>query len=108
MKIDVKTVMGGVELIIHIDEQNEKEALHKACVFGNPRTYCELCDNSGRDNFLLISNKDKEGNIYVNTLCKGCGAKSKLGSYKTGGYFWHRFEKWEGNNDRDMGTEMER
>ena len=67
-------------------------AIHKAIVLGNSPKYCRLCQN--REHFQLDSNKDKEGNVYVNVICK-CGAKSKLGQYKTGGYFWHQFEKYE-------------
>ena len=67
-------------------------ALHKAIVLGNRPTYCHECKNTG--DFKMDSNKDKEGNTYVNVICKKCGARAKLGQYKTGGYFWHKFEKY--------------
>ena len=27
-------------------------------------------------------------------VCKKCGSKAKLGRYKSGCYFWHKFEKY--------------
>jgi len=96
MIIDVFTKVGNTEYKFHIDEKDELEALHKAAVFGNPPIFCQLCKN---DNFFkLDSNKDKEGNTYINVVCKACTAKSKLGKYKTGGYFWHKFEEWKKND----------
>jgi hypothetical protein len=91
MEIIVKTKINNVIYEFKIDERNEMEALNKAAVLGNPPRYCNECKN--KEIFKLDSNKDKEGNIYVNILCK-CGAKSKLGQYKTGGFFWHKFEKY--------------
>ncbi len=93
MKIQVKTKVGSTEYLFDIDEGKEMDALHKAIVLGNPPRKCNECEQY--DWFKLDSNKDKEGNIYVNVICK-CGAKAKLGQYKTGGYFWHKFEKYEG------------
>jgi hypothetical protein len=92
MKVEVVTQIGGTKYIFHIDEQKEMEALHKAAVFGNPPRYCQECQNS--EHFSLDSNKDKEGNTYVNIVCRQCWAKAKLGSYKVGGYFWHKFRQW--------------
>jgi len=56
-----------------------------------------VCDECGNDNptqFKLASNKDKESNIYVNVRCQKCGADAKLGLYKSGGYFFHKFVKY--------------
>ncbi len=105
MKISVKKEIGKATFIFSIDEANEMEALHKAAVLGNPREYCSECKNN--QFFSLVSNKDKEGNIYVNVLCKKCGAKSKLGRYKTNGYFWRSFEKYEGNSKDQVKQEFE-
>lgn len=95
MKIIVATILGGVNYKFEIDERSEMDALHKAAVLGNPPQYCNVCTNA--QYFKLDSNKDKEGNTYVNVLChsKGCFAKAKLGQYKTGGYFWHKFEQYK-------------
>lgn len=77
---------------LEIEEQRELETLHKAIVLANPRRVC-VCKNMG--GFYFTTNKDKEGNIYVNYKCPKCGARSKLGQYKTGGYFWHDFEVYK-------------
>ena len=93
-------------ITIEIDDEKEKETLNKAITLGNPRRYCPLCENNGK--FLLISNKDKEGNVYINNLCLNCKAKSKLGQYKTGGFFWHEFKIWEGKEkEKDKDKEEE-
>lgn len=92
MEIKVQTNLGGTQYQFKIDERSELEALHKAAVLGNMPKYCNECKNT--EKFKLDSNKDKEGNTYVNVVCMSCFAKSKLGQYKTGGYFWHKFEKF--------------
>lgn len=89
----VKINIGKAQL--ELDEQNELLAIHKAVILGNPPKYCQVCKNS--QHFKLDSNKDKEGNVYINVVCK-CGAKAKLGQYKTGGYFWHKFEFYQPKN----------
>jgi hypothetical protein len=80
---------------LEIDERSEMETLHKAIVLSNPPTICNVC---GKRAMGYDSNKDKEGNIYVNIRCS-CGAKAKLGQYKAGGYFWREFEKYERKNN---------
>lgn len=80
-----------VNLRLEIDDQDEMETLHKAIVLANPPRKCDEC--GVEEGFYLTSNKDKEGNIYVNMKCV-CDARAKLGRYKTGGYFWHKFEKY--------------
>jgi len=96
MRIEVTTKIGDVVYKYHIEESNDIESLHKAIVLGNPPTFCPLCKN---DNwFEMNSNKDKDANIYVNIRCKKCNAKSKLGQYKAGGYFWHQYEIYKKSN----------
>lgn len=101
MKIKVQTTVGGVTFYIDVDESKEMEALHKAIVLGNPPKWCNVCKNS--QYFRLESNKDKDGNVYVNVRClgKGCGCTAKLGQYKAGGYFWHPFEKYTPKGQSD-------
>lgn len=103
MKITVKTPVGDVVYLYEIDEADEMQALHKAIALGNPPKYCNECKNT--NGFHLDTNKDKDGNIYVNVVCKGCGAKAKLGQYKSKGYFWHKFEKYVkgGTQDKTVG-----
>ena len=93
MNINTKTKIGGVEYIFNIVENDDKEALHKAIVLSNPPQYCNECQNG--QYFKMDTNKDKDGNVYINVLCTKCGAKAKLGSYKAGSFFWHKFEKYE-------------
>ncbi len=77
---------------LEIEEQKEMETLHKAIVLGNPKKVCNEC--GAKEGFYFVSNKDTEGNIYVNYKCT-CGARSKLGQYKAGGYFWKEFSVYE-------------
>jgi hypothetical protein len=86
---------------LEIDERSEMETLHKAVVLSNPRNKC-VCGNV--QGFYLTSNKDKEGNTYINVKCSKCGARSKLGQYKTGGYFWHDFEVYNPTNTKEKRT----
>lgn len=74
-------------LTLEIEEQNEIDTLHKAIVLANYPKKCSAC---GEFKTGLSSNKDKEGNTYINVVCHACGAKAKMGQYKVGGYFWHR------------------
>lgn len=94
----VTTVIGKVKYEFEIEEKDEKETLNKAITLSNPRKKCDSCGEIGLDSKYFTTNKDKEGNIYVNTKCAKCGARSKLGSYKTGGYFWHEYEIYDKNN----------
>ena len=86
--------LGGVKYQFEFDEKDELETLHKIIVLANPRHKC-ICGNNETTEMYFTSNKDKEGNTYVNVKCANCGARSKLGLYKAGGYFWHEFEKYE-------------
>jgi hypothetical protein len=98
MEIKVNTKVGEVGYQFNINEKDLKESLHYAAVLGNMPSYCHECKN--QEKFKLDSNKDKEGNIYINVVCKACGAKAKLGNYRTGGIFWHSFEKYVKGEDQ--------
>lgn len=95
MKIKTTLTIGNSSYEFNFDENKEMEAFHKAIVLSNPPEYCNICKNT--ENFKFDSNKDKEGNIYINFCCQNikCFAKAKLGQYKAGGYFWHKFEQWK-------------
>lgn len=84
----IKFKFGEVIYELEIDEKSEMETLHKAIVLGNPPKKCDVC---GKSESYLTSNKDKEGNTYINAKCL-CGARAKLGQYKAGGYFWHDYK----------------
>jgi hypothetical protein len=95
MKATAKVKIGTVEYVFEVDEKTELDTLHKISVLANPPDVCNECKNSNADKgFRLQSNKDKEGNVYVNIQCNKCKANAKLGLYKSGGYFWHEFKMY--------------
>jgi len=117
MQAVVTFKVGEVSYQLNIDERGEMETLHKMIVLGNPPQYCKELPK-GR--FSLETNKDQEGNIYVNMVCKGKDEsgefkvyKAKLGQYKAGGYFWHGFtldeyaQKRMQKNPQDMADDVE-
>jgi len=93
MKASVKTKLGNVEYTFEIDEKSEIDTLHKIAVLGNPPVFCDECGNDKPETFKLQSNKDSEGNTYINVECV-CGARAKLGIYKSNGFFWRKFERY--------------
>lgn len=93
MKARVSMQVGSATYTFAFEDGKDMDILHSCAVLGNPPRYCGECKNN--QHFRLDSNKDKEGNIYINVVCTKCGAKAKLGQYKVGGYFWHKFEKYE-------------
>jgi hypothetical protein len=93
MLINVQTKLGNAVYNFTIEEKSDLDALHKAAVLGNPPTLCNECGSDKPENFKLQSNKDTEGNTYCNVECQ-CGARAKLGLYKSGGLFFHNFQKY--------------
>ena len=87
--------LGGVVYSFEFDDVEELAAMNKAISLSNPRTKC-ICGNEDSSKFYMTTNKDREGHIFVNVKCAACGARSKLGSLKSGGYFWHEFEVYTG------------
>src|SRR3990167_6147861 len=82
------------------DEKDEKETLQKAIVLSNPPRYCHVCKNTSYFNLEANKAQAKDGSgtfTYINVVCmaKDCYAKAGLGEYKTGGYFWKKFEKYQ-------------
>jgi len=94
MKGTVRFRLGKSEYTFEIEESSDMQTLLNLAVLGNPPQYCQVCQN--KEHFKLDGNKDKDGNIYLNVVCmaSGCYSKAKIGQYKTGGYFWHKFEKY--------------
>lgn len=93
MILKTKFNIGKTNYELTLDEKDEMDTLLKAAVLSNPPSYCQVCKNNDPDGFKLTGNKDKDGNVYVNIRCR-CGATAKLGQYKSGGYFWHKFEQY--------------
>ena len=92
MKATAEVKTQSSTLKFEFDDQKEIDAIHKAIIIGNPPYKCDVCGN--KDFFKFDSNKNSEGHVFVNYVCRKCGAKAKLGQYKSGGYFWHKFEKY--------------
>jgi len=81
-------------ITLEIQDVNEMETLVKAIALTQQPKFCTKCKNE--KGLYLTSNKDKDGNLYVNLKCPECQAKVKLGVLKSGGYFWHReFEVYQ-------------
>ncbi len=98
MVVEANFKIGPVAYKIVVDEKNEMDSMHKAIVLANPRTYCNVCKNNQFFNFDTNKATSENGTftyIKVRCLAKDCGAESTLGQYKTGGYFWKKFEKYE-------------
>ena len=94
MKIKSILTISGVQYQFDVEEKDDMDALHKIIVISNPPLFCGICEQFGPATKKFDTNKDKEGNIYINIRCK-CGAKAKLGQYKSGGYFWHGYEVYK-------------
>jgi len=105
MKVKANLKMGNVTYQFEVEEKGEKETLNKIIVLTNPRRMCNECQN--KEGFYFTSNKDREGNIYINVKCPKCGAKSKLGEYKTSGYFWRDFEKYTPTAPKKQDVKLE-
>jgi len=99
MQIKVTNKIGDSTYQFNIDEKDTKEALLTASVLGNTPHYCHECKNT--DFFALAGNKDKDGNIYIAIQCRKCGAKANLGSYKSGSFFWKKFELWQKDSSKN-------
>jgi len=83
---------------IEVEETDEKETLYKAISLTQHPKKC-ICGNM--EGFYWTSNKDNEGNIYINLKCPECEARAKLGTLKKGGYFWYGFEKYIPKQSRE-------
>lgn len=110
MKIKCNLKLGNSTYQFEVDEKTELESLHKAIILTNPKHSC-LCKEPNIEDKYFTTNKDKEGNIYVNVKCGRCKGRSKLGSYKSGGFFWHDYEVYKkpeanGNKEKAEGEGM--
>lgn len=97
MKVIGKVKIGGVVYEFEADEKDELDSLNKVITLANPRMTCNVCKDVGFENKKFTTNKsttDKGTFTFVNLKCK-CGAKSALGQYKTGGYFWKDYEQYQ-------------
>ncbi|MHA1225108.1 MAG: hypothetical protein ACTSPV_00030 [Candidatus Hodarchaeales archaeon] len=80
--------------MFEIEEKNELDAMSMAGFLSSMPSKCKLC---GSDNVHLTSNKattDEGTYTFVKVICEDCNARSQLGQYKTGGFFWKQWEKY--------------
>lgn len=83
----------GSGITIEIEKDDGKEAIALAVELTNK--WCHVCQKK-KNSFRMLTNKTDDGFLYIKRLCEDCKAVSVLGSYKNGGYFWKKFEKYEG------------
>lgn len=94
MKITVTKKFANADMSIQIEDSDDKKSLAKALIFTQP----DICRECGGTDIRWDSNtaQTDEGTfIYVKRICRKCGAQSNLSSYKAGGYFWNKWEKYE-------------
>lgn len=115
MEIQVKKTLGNSEMTFTIEEKDTKDALALASFFTQP-DYCGLCKSRNGDTRYSVvwdSNKAQTDDgtfTYIKRKClnPNCLATSTMGEYKGGGYFWKKWEIWEGRgdnvSDKDLGT----
>ena len=97
MKIIITKVVGADSYTFEISDPQDLVALSLAGDLASMPDKCSLCDGE----VTLASNKstsEKGTFTFVYMRCKGCGAKAQLGQYKGGGFFWKKFEKYEGKS----------
>lgn len=90
MKIQLTKNVGDTKMEFVVDEQKDIDALSSAGFIASIPTKCTEC---GSEDVSLESNK-KDGYTFVKVACHKCTAKSNLGTYKDGGHFWKKFEKY--------------
>lgn len=90
----VQFKLGNTQYEFELEDKDSKQTIEQAIILGNPPRFCNVCEN--RSFFTFTANRDKENNIYIKVKClnKECYATADLGTYKTGGFFWHKFEKY--------------
>lgn len=83
-----------------LDEGDGLKLLNQMIVLGNPPRSCPYIKGGA---YKLVTNKDSDGNIYINMMCYGSDKdgkktayRSKLGTYKDkSGFFWNSWEEDE-------------
>ena len=91
MNIKISRVINGISYSFDVANEKGVDALSDAALFSSMPDKCGLCKS---ENIHLSSNKAK-GFTFVKMICKDCNARSQLGSYKDGGFFWKEWEKYE-------------
>ena len=95
MQIQISKRISDIEYRFHINEADEIEALSKAGFLASMPSECKNC---GSDRVHLSGNKAK-GYTFVKVICDKCDARSQLGQYKDGGFFWKAWELYRSPKD---------
>lgn len=93
MKIKVTKEFEGSKLEVEVEDSDDKKALMKALMFTQP-DICGECKGIAVRWDYNKAQTDEGDFIYIKRICRKCNSQSTLGSYKGGGYFWKKWEKW--------------
>jgi hypothetical protein len=103
MKVQVKKRVGSCEYVFETESEKPLDALFVAGFLSETPEICSLC---GSEKVRLTSNK-AGGYTFVKVRCEDCGGQANVGSYKDGGYFWKKFERWEKEPLMDVSEQSE-
>lgn len=97
MKIKVTRPVNNGHAEFEIDDRDDKRALEQL-IFLTVNDYCSNCKSTS---IVWDSNRSKDDKgqefLYIKRRCLSCGATSTAGSYGSGGFFWKKFEVYNGN-----------
>ncbi len=97
MKVNITKKLGNTTYSFQIEEGKDLDALVSAGFLASMPEICEFCKST---NLVLSSNKAK-GFTFIKVVCRECRAKSQLGQYKDGGFFWKTFEKYQSSQPNE-------
>jgi len=103
MIIKIKKNFGNTQVELEVLAEKEKDALARAlfyaesdvCLYKNNEKIC------GSRLIVWQANKAKTDDgiyTYIKRRCLACGATSMAGEYKEGGYYWKKWEKYDGGD----------
>ena len=98
--------LGNTEYEFQADEKDPIDSLHIVIALSSIRRSCNMC-NASQEEFYFTTNKntsEKGTFTFVNVKCGKCEARSGLGQYKSGGYFWKDFEKYGKGGQGEQAT----
>lgn len=91
--LEITAKIGNAEIKLVSEKADIKEALADV-LWLTEKQECTLCKS-----FAPMQVSKAKDITYAKRKCvdwEKCGAASNLGSYKSGGYFWNKFEIWDG------------
>ena len=97
MKINITKKVGNDQYVFQIDKEKDFDALADAGMLASMPTQCSC----GSSKVHLGSNKSQEY-VFVYMQCDDCAAKSQLGQYKSGGFFWKKWEKYQPTSEEKV------